>query len=71
MAAEGQSDKMEYDMEGCMKQRCGTEFLHMEKSAPTDIHWHVLNVHGDQTANVSTVKWCVERSSGGDRSQLL
>jgi len=37
-AAEGQSDKMVSDMEARMKQRCGTEFLHMEKMAPCDVH---------------------------------
>ena len=31
MAAEGQSDKMTSDMEVHRKQRCGIEFLHMEK----------------------------------------
>ena len=36
--AEGQSDRMASDMEVWMKQRCVTEFLHVEKMAPTDIH---------------------------------
>ena len=35
MAAEGQSDKMAFDMEVCMKQRGVTEFLHAEKIALT------------------------------------
>ena len=56
MAAEGQSDKMMSDMEVQMKQRCVTEFLHAEKIAPTDIHQCLLNVYGDQTVKVSTVK---------------
>ena len=38
MAAEGQSDRMVSNMEVCMEQRCFTEFLHVEKMAPTDIH---------------------------------
>ena len=38
MAAEGQSDRMAPDMEVYMKQRCVTEFLHVEKIAPIDIH---------------------------------
>ena len=38
MAAEGQIDKMASDMELCTKQRCVTEFLFVEKIAPTDIH---------------------------------
>ena len=44
MAAEGQSDTMASDMEACMKERCVTEFLHMEKIAPIDIHQHLMNV---------------------------
>jgi len=32
MAAEGQSDKMASDVEMHMKQRCVTEFLHLEKN---------------------------------------
>ena len=39
MAAEGQSDRMASDMEVPIKQRCGNEFLHMEKMAPTVNHW--------------------------------
>ena len=38
MEGEGQSDRMASDMEVCMKQRCDTEFLHVEKIVPTDIH---------------------------------
>ena len=55
MAAEGQPDRMVSDMEVRMKQRCGTEFLHVEKMSPIDIHQSLLNVYGDQTLNVSTV----------------
>ena len=29
--------------------KCIIEFLHVEKMTPTDIHWHLLNVYGDQT----------------------
>jgi len=46
LAAEGQSNKMASDVETYMKQRCRTAFLHMEKIAYTDIHWHLLNVYG-------------------------
>ena len=59
VTAEGQSDKMVSDMEVCMKQRCVTEFLHAEKMAPIDIHQHLLNIYGDQTVDVSTVRWWV------------
>jgi len=38
MAAEGQYDKVTSDMEVCMKQRCGVEFLHVLKIAPANIH---------------------------------
>ena len=44
MAAEGQSDKMASDIEVSVKQRCVTEFLHAAIMAPTDIHWHLLNI---------------------------
>ena len=74
MAAEGQSDRMESDMEVCMKQECVTEFLHVEKMAPTGIHCQLLNVYGDQTMDVSTERWWVVYFiSGGsnNRSPLL
>ena len=56
MSAEGQSDKMVSDTGVWMKQRCVAEFLHVEIMAPTDIHQHLLNIYGDQTVDVSTVK---------------
>ena len=59
MAVEGHSGKMVSDMEEHMKQRFVIEFLHEEKMAPTAIHQHLLNVYGDQTADVSTVRWWV------------
>jgi len=34
-----------------------------KKMAPTDIHRHSLYIHGDQTVDVSTVRWWVMRSS--------
>ena len=57
MAAERQSDTMASDMEVRIKQRCVMEFLHTEKIELIDIHEHLLNVYGDQTMNVSTVRW--------------
>jgi hypothetical protein len=42
-----------------------TEFLHVEK-ALTDIHQCLLNVSGDQTVDVSTVRWWVVYFSSGD-----
>ena len=62
----GQSDKMASDMEVRMKQRCIIEFLHAEKIAPNDIHRRLLNVYGDQTVDVSTVRRWVVRFSSGD-----
>ena len=59
MAAEGQSATMVFDMEVQMKQICVTEFLSVEKMARINIHQCLLNVHGDQTVNVSTVRWWV------------
>ena len=60
MAAEGQSDKTVPDVEVSMKQKGGTEFLQVEKTAPTDIWQHFLNVNGNQTVDVKTVRggWC-------------
>ena len=51
---------MASDVEVWMKQRCVTEFLHVEKIAPIDIHWCLLNFDGDQTVDVSTMRqWVV------------
>ena len=66
MTGEGQSDKMTSDMEVRMKQRCVIEFLHAEKIAPKDIHRRLVNVYGDQTVDVSTVRRWVARFSSGD-----
>jgi len=63
MAAEGQSDTMVSAIEVRMKERCGIEFLHVEKMAPTDIHRHLLNVFGGQRVNMSTVRQWVMRFS--------
>ena len=59
--AEGQSDKMASDVEVHMKQRCVMEFFCVGKIAPTDIQRHLLNIYGDQTVEVSTVRenWCI------------
>jgi transposase len=57
---------MESDMVVCMKQRRVIEFLHAENIAPNDIHRRLLNVYGDQTVDVSTVRRWVARFSSGD-----
>jgi len=66
VAAEGQSNKMMSDMEGCIKQRSVIEFLHVEKMAPTDIHQCLLSIYRDQTVGVSTVRQCVVHFCHGD-----
>jgi len=48
-----------------MKQRCVSEFPHVENMALIDRHQHLLNVSGNQTVDVSTVRqWVVCFSSG-------
>ena len=60
---------MASDMEVHMKQRCVTDFLHVENSVPTDIHQCLLKVSGDQPVDVSTVRrWVVDFSSGSGNS---
>jgi hypothetical protein len=54
------------DMEVRVKQKCVTEFFHAEKNAPTDIHRHLLNIHGDQTVDMSTMMWWVVCFSSRD-----
>ena len=44
MAAEGQCDTTASDMEVHMDQRYGIEFLHVDKSAPTNIPLHFVPV---------------------------
>jgi len=64
MAAEVHSDRTASDTELHKKQMCVTEVLHAEKMALTDTHQHLLNVYGDQTVDVSTVRqWVVHFSS--------
>ena len=55
-SSKGQSDKMASDIDVWMKQRGIIEIFYVEKIAPTDIHECLLNVYGDQTVKVSTVK---------------
>ena len=55
-AAEEQSDNVMPVMETHMKQVFVLEFLCEAKMTPTDIHWCLLNVYGDQTVDVSTMR---------------
>ena len=66
MVAEGQSDTMVSDMELSLKQRCVIEFFHEERMASSDIHECLLNFYGDQTVDVSIVRWWVVHFSKGD-----
>lgn len=56
MTAKVQSDEIKPDMEVHKKERCGTEFLHEEKTAPIDIHWRLQKIYEDQTVYMSTVR---------------
>jgi len=66
MEAEGQSDTVAPDTEEHMKQRCATEFLHVEKMAPFDTHRCLLNVYGHQAVDVSIVRQCIVYFSNAD-----
>jgi len=44
----------------------GIQFLRVEKMAPTGIHQCLLDVYGDQTVDVSTVRQGVLHFSSGD-----
>jgi len=57
---------MAADMDTGRKQRGAAQFLHVEKIAPIDIHQYLLNVYGDQTVDVSTVRRCVVCFSSGN-----
>ena len=55
-----------------MKQRCITEFIHMDKMAPTDIHEHLLNIDGDKSMDGSTARqWLVSFYNGDSGSPPL
>ena len=45
-------------------------FSMWKKTAPTDIHLHLLNSYGDQTVDVSTVKWWVVHSAAATTAWL-
>ena len=57
---------MASDLEVYMKLQSATEFLHVEKIATTDIHQHLLNIYGDRTVDVSTVRWWVVHFNSSD-----
>jgi len=53
-------------MEVLIEQRCVITFFHEETMASIDIHQHLLNLHGDETLDLSTVRQRVVRFSSGD-----
>lgn len=57
------------NMEVQLKQRCGTEFLYVEKNGTTDIHRHLLNTGGEQTVDMSTKR--IAHFSSGKNGLLL
>lgn len=60
-----QSNRMLSNIGMHKKQRCKTEFLHAEEFAHIDIRWCLLNIDGNQSGDVSTLKqWVVYLSSG-------
>ena len=64
------SDQVTSDMEMCLKQRSGTEFIHAENIPFIDIHQCLLDINGDQTVAVSTVRWWVVRFSSGNSENV-
>lgn len=52
-------------MELHMEQSRGIEFLCEEKTAPTDLHQHLLKVDGNAAVAVSAVRWWVLCFSSG------
>ena len=56
IVTERQSNNLASNMEVHMKQRCADEYFHMKKKiASIGILWFLMNIHGDQTMDVSTV----------------
>ena len=61
MTAQVHSDKMNSDTGVCMMRRYATAFFYVGEMVPTDIHGYLLNIYGDQTVDVSTVRqWVVQ-----------
>ena len=61
---------MASDMRVRAKQRCVIEFLHAEKIAPNEIHQRLLNIYGDKTVDLNTVKQWLMRLSSGDNDTI-
>lgn len=67
MTAKRWYNKIAPNIEVHMKQKCATEFLHVGKTVPINIHWQLLNVYEDQTGDVITVRWWMVPFSNGNR----
>jgi hypothetical protein len=65
-AAEKHFYKMASDLDVHTKQRCVLNSSMRERISPVDIHGRLLNIYGDQTVDVRTVRrWVVRFSRGG------
>lgn len=65
IAAEGYYGKMASELVEVKEKLCVIEFFHEDKNAPIDIRRCLLNVYGDKTMDVSTVRrWMVRFNSG-------
>jgi len=60
------------DTEVQTKRTCVVEFLHGEQMAPTDTYQQLLDVSGDQTVDISTVRqWMAyQHFSSGDADRF-
>ena len=74
MAADGQSDRMVSEVGVHVDQSGVIELLRVEEMAPSDIQQALMSVSGQQSVDVSTVRWWMMCFSSGDndsRSPLL
>ena len=66
MAADGQSDRMVSEVGVHVDQSGVIELLRVEEMAPSDIQQALMSVSGDQSVDVSTVRWWMMHFSSGD-----
>ena len=65
------SERMEVISCAKFKQRAVIEFLVAEGCEPIEIHRRLLNVFGNETVDVSTVRRWVLRAKNSDRGKLI
>ena len=70
MAAEENPDKTVSNMEVCLKKWCRIEFLHVGKIVPIDIVQCLLSICGDQTVDMSTVRWWMVHFRSGSSNSV-